>query len=281
MAGGFTYSSGSTGAPMPTVPGGYTILEDHGIVEANPETGPQATVKFKVLDAADRYSFVQQLLGLWKGTPPSSIIYQAPAAYPPSPNLLCTAIPSIEGFDKPKMLSVGAPWLFNKSAIVTAVFTRPPWQAATNQGYFSIDFNAGGEFYTVPGTTYQFADGTPTMTPVGLLVPQAQITVTRFRMPFLPDQQAIPLLGQVNNAPFQIGWNVYNTGTLLFAGLATQVESDPLGNITFRASYIFQYRSQPWNYEYYPARNGSTGFASVTDYSGNTKYQGGDFFLLP
>lgn len=277
----FIYSNVPGGSPMPTVPGGYRIMEDSGITEANPEYGPIATVKFKILDAADRYSFVQQMLGLWTGTPPANINYVAPAAYPPSPNLICTAVPSITGFDKPLPLSIGLPWLYNRSSIITCLFTRPPWQAAINQGYFSIDFNASGEFFTVPETTYRFADGTPTSTPIGLLVPQAQIVVTRYRMPFLPDAYAMPILGTVNAQPFQIGWNIYPAYTLLFAGLTSTVEADPLGNITFRCAYIFQYRRIPWNYEYYPAYSANTGFALVTDANGAQKYETGNFEALP
>ena len=35
-------------------------------------------------------------------------------------------------------------------------------------------------------------------------------------MPFLPDNNAMPLAGTINVAPFQIGNVIYPTGTLLF-----------------------------------------------------------------
>jgi hypothetical protein len=275
---GFTYGPGG-GSNTLSVPGGYTILEDSGITEAITGDGPMATVKFKVLRAADRYSFCQQLLGLWTGTPPGNIFYTLPYEYPPSPNLLCTQIPEIIGFDKPLPLSVGLPWLFKKSTIVTAVFTRPPWQAATNAGFFSIDFSASGEFLTIPETTYRFGDGTPTMTPIGVVMPEAQITVTRHRMPFLPDQYAMPLIGTINNAPFIIGWNTYPTSTLLFSGMTSEIAPDPLGNIAFTVKYIFTFRPVNWNYYLHPNR--TTGFALITDGNGNSPYQFGNFNILP
>ncbi len=275
---GFVYSLVPGGAPMPTIPGGYTIMEDSGITEANPETGPIATVRFKILDAADRYSFVQQMLGLWSGSPPNTIIQQAPAAYPPSPNLLCTAIPSVEAFSKPYPLSIGLPWLFGKQAIVVAVFTRPPWQAATNLGYFSINFSCAGQVDAIPDTVLKFGDGTPTTTPIGILNIVAQITVTRYRMPFLPDYYAAQLYGKVNAYPFAIGWNTYAAGNLLFAGMDTETASDPLGNITFTVAYKFLFNSVPWNNALYP--NGG-GYQPVTDGSGNPPYASGDFSLLP
>lgn len=276
---GFVYSPSSGGVNTLSVPGGYTVMEDSGIVEANPETGPMATVKYKVLNQADRYSFVQQLLGQWTGSPPSNFFYVGPFEYPPSPNLLCTAVPSIEPFGKPTPLSVGLPYLFKQSAIVTAVFTRPPWQPLTSGGYFSIDFNASGEFLNLPQTVYQFSDGTPTAEPIGILIPQAQIVVKRFRMPFLPDSICMPLLGTLNNAPFTIGWNTYATGTLMFAGMNSETTADPLGNITYNCGYIFQFRPIDWNYYPYPGRNFS--FQVVTDGNSNPVYNYSNFNAIP
>lgn len=269
------------GVNVLSVPGGYTVMADMGITEANPETGPTASVIYKV-QSADRYSFVQQLLGLWKGTAPSNVFYTGPYEYPASPNLLCTAVPSIVPFGKklPDPLNpVGLPYLHAKQCLITAVFTRPPWQAATNQGYFSITFSAGGETLALAETTYQFGDGTPTATPVGIQLVVSNIIVTRYRMPFIPDAYSASLLGCVNNAPFGIGWNTYNTGTLLYMGMNSEIESDPLGNITFQLQYIFSYRNIPWNYEYHPNR--TTGWAPVTDGNGNFKYIPANFNILP
>jgi hypothetical protein len=278
---GFTYQSGGASTNTLSVPGGYEILYDSGagVTEANPETGPMATVKYKVNDANQRYSFAQQLLGYSTGAIPV-VTYFGPYAYPPSPNLICTAIPSIESLGKWLPMSwIGAPWFFGKSAIVTAVFTRPQWQAATSAGYFSINYQSAGEYLTLPNTTYRFGDGTPTNTPIGLHVSQQNIIVTRYRMPFLPDAYAMPLLDTLNNAPFTIGWNTYPAGTLMFGGMNNDVTSDPLGNIIFTVQYLFQYRSINWNWDFHPNR--TTGWALVTDGNGAPRYASGNFGLLP
>jgi len=287
---GFIYGPNG-GENILSVPGGYQILYDSGlgITEANPETGPTATVQYRLNNSSDRYSFVQQLLGYSTGTPPT-ILYRGPYQYPPSPNLICTAVPSIRTMGKWIPMSIAgvtlpldrlgrALYLFGEGCVVTAVFTRPQWQAATNQGYFSINYQAAGEYLTLPNTTFQFADGTPTNTPTGVHVTNQVIVVTRYRMPYLPDLYAMPLVDTVNSAPFTIGWFSYPVGSLLFTGMNNSVASDPLGNIIFTVEYLFQYRSVNWNFDYHPNR--TTGWALVTDGNGAPRYASSNFNLLP
>lgn len=275
----FIVTSGG-GVNVLTVPGGYSVMEDTGIIEANPEQGPTASVRYKCL-AQDRYSFVKQLLGQWNGTPPSSFSYVGPFQYPPSPNLFCTSIDSIQFLGKPIPDSVaGLPYLVKKYAIVQANFTRPTWQPATSGGYFSITFAGSGEVFTVPETVYRFGDGTPTATPLGIQIPQAEIIVKRFRMPFIPDQEVFILLATpVNNAAFQIGNNIYPAGTLLFSAGNSTTESDVLGNLTYTFEYRFLARAVPWNYSFHPNR--TTGFAAITDGNGNFPFTPGNFNILP
>lgn len=273
------------GGTTNTLPVPFSIMWDSGISEANPETGPQATVRFKCL-WNDHYSLVQGLLGLWTGTPPSNTVYVGPYEYPPSPNLFCTSVSSIVGLGKPLVIAsnflnqtVGLPWITKQRAIVTAHFTRPQWQPATSGGYFSIQFSGAGEFLTLPETTYRFGDGTPTNTPIGVLIPEAQITVTRYRMSFLPDYYMTLLCGQLNNTPFQIGNVTYAQGSLLFMPGNSSTESDVLGNLSYTAEYRFMFRPVDWNYYLHPNR--TTGFAVVTDGNGNSPYQYANFNVLP
>lgn len=274
----------NNGTQVNSLPVPYSIMWDGGITEGNPETGPQATIRFKCL-WDNRYALVQGLLGLWAGSPPKNVTYTGPFCYPPSPNLLCTAVSSIVPLGKPYHNFPdfkGVPiigWLARKYAIVTAHFTRPPWVALDSGGYFSINFDGAGEFLGIPGTTYQFADGTPDNTNVGIFIPEAQITVRRFRMPFLPDQAMISLCATLNNAPFQIGNNIYAQGSLLFMPGHSSEESDPLGNITYAADYVFMFRPYDWNFDFHPNR--TTGWALVTDGNGNPRYQYTDFNTLP
>lgn len=279
---GFTVSSNGTGVNTLSVPGGWSIAYDSGvgITEAVPgEQGPMATVKFKVYDANQRYSFVSQLLGKWTGSVGSGIVYIGPYEYPPSPNLFCTSIQSIESCGKwLPMGGVGLPWLFGKSAYVTAIFSRPPWQPATTGGYFTIQYAPAGEFLKLPETTYRFGDGTPTDTPVGLVIPQQEISVNRYRMPYIPDTVSVALQGTLNNNPFTIGAYSYPKGTLLYHGMTTEIAPDPLGNLTYNVQYKFSFRYINWNYCFHPNR--TTGFALVTDGNGAPPYQYANFETL-
>lgn len=254
---------------------------DSGITEAVPGAdGPQATVIFKLNNAAERYSFAQQLLGQWTGSAPSNVLYTGPFEYPPSPNLLCTAIPSIESFNKKiPMVGVGLPYWFGTQCIVTALFTRPPWQAATNGAYFSLSIAGSGEMLSIPETTGFYSSGLPTNTPLGIFLPAMEITVKRFRMPFLPDTYMWALQGMLNNQPFQIGNVLYPTGCLLFMPGTCTTESDPLGNITYSAEYKFHAKLRDWNYFINPAP--PLAWDLVTDGSGNPFYSYGNFNLLP
>lgn len=278
----FIVSPTQGGVNTLSVPGGYTVLWDSGsgITESVPgEQGPTATVKYRLYDKNDRYSFVQQLLGQWTGTPPSSLLYTGPFQYPPSPNLICTSVPEIRSFSKASILPVGLPYIFGRQAIVTAVFTRPVWQAATNGGYFSIDFNGNGEILTIPETSFTFTStGAPTNTPVGAQVMGAEINVTRYRMPFLPDTEMIAVAGCINNQPFQIGNVIYAAGTLLFGPGASSTQSDPLGNITYQCQYKFLFKYPGWNYYINP----STGqYDTIQNGSGDFPYPSANFNLLP
>lgn len=277
----------NNGTFVNSLPVPYSIMWDSGIGirEGNPETGPEATVRFKC-NWDDRYALTQGLLGQWAGTPPSNVVYTGPFNYPPSPNLLCTAVSEIRPLGKPYynfLNYLGVPmtngWMAARHAIITAHFTRPPWVSLTNNGYFSIHFDGAGEFLTLPETTYQFPDGTPDNTGVGIFLPEAQITVKRYRMPFLPDQYMIQLCATLNNGPFQIGNNVYPMGSLLFMPGHSTIEPDPLGNITYAADYVFMFRTVNWNYDFHPNR--TTGWAVVTDGNGNPRYQYSNFNILP
>jgi hypothetical protein len=267
-----------------TVP--YSVRWESGIWEANSEDGPTAVVKFQCL-RSNVYTLVQQLLGLWTGTPPNNIIYSGPFAYPPSPNLICTSVDSIEPLGRPLAIAsnflggnVGLPWITGKRSIVTARFTVPPYQPVTSGAYFSLTFAAGAEFLTIPGTIYQFADSTPIAQNAGIPLPTAEVTVTRFKMPFIPDQIMAQCLGSVNAYPFTIGWNTYAPGTLMFFIGNTSAQADVFGNITYIVEYKFQYRSIPWNYFLYP-KNRTTGFAPVFDGNGNMPFPQLDYSVLP
>ena len=280
---GFQVSN--TGTYTNTLPVPFTIMIDEGIMESNPASGPEARVKFKCL-WSDHYKLAQGLLGYQQSAPPSNIIYTGPYSYPPSPQLICTSIERIQGLGKPLPFfwqnAAGLPWIAPKRAIVTAVFTRPQWQGFSASGFFSISTAGGGEFLTIPETTYRFGDGTPTNTPIGVLIPQMEITVTRYKMGFIPDAEMVACTGKLNNAPFAIGWNIYPAGTLLFMPGNSSTEADSLGNIVYQVEYKFMFRPINWNWFFHPNR--TTGFALITDGNaggGNPPYGSTSFEILP
>lgn len=271
----------NTGVQKNVISVPYAIMWDSGIFEANPENGPMARVRYKVLHE-NRYTLVQNLLGLWSGSPPANIAYSGPCYYPPSPNLLCTGIESVVPLGRPwPDPTLGLPWIFRRKSIVTAVYTRPAWVPLSSGGYFSIKFAALADVWTLPGTTYYFSDGTQTGTPVGVVIGGADITVTRYRMPYIPDQYMIQVNGCVNSAPFQIGYNTYPAGTLLFLPGESDIESDPLGNITYTVEYKFQYRSVPWNYYLHPLTGGFEPIFYGSGTSGVQPYAQANFSILP
>jgi hypothetical protein len=280
------FSLTTTGSYTNTLPVPFTIMTppygDDGIMETVPETGPEARIKFKCL-WSDHYALAQGLLGYQVSTPPSNIVYTGPYSYPPSPQLLCVAIERIEQIGKYlpffNQNAAGLPWIARKKAIVTAVFRRPQRQGFTTSGYYSFSFAGGGEFLTLPETTYRFGDGTPTNTPIGRLIPQAEITVTRYKMGFLPDKYMIQCTGNLNNAPYTIGYNTYATGSLLFMPGNSTFDADSLGNLTYQVEYKFMFRPINWNYYLHPNR--TTGFAIVTDGNGNPPYPSTSFEILP
>lgn len=266
----------------------YSIVVDSGaqaggIHEGSPKDGPWAEVKFRCL-WDDRFQLCSDLIGTWAVA--GGTIIRTPAyLYPASPQLFCTDIVDITPFGKPlpsRFVPIRA-WIFRQLATVTARFTIPGYTQdgsdQSGQPYTVLSLNTSGEFLTLPDTTYWFADGTPTLTPIGFLIPQIEYTWTRYRMPIIPDAQMAALCGKVNSDSFKISKTfTADPGTCLFMPGAVR----PDGNVqamfayeygfpfTYVAEYKFLWKPIPWNYFLHPNR--TTGFAVVTDGSGNTPY---------
>lgn len=269
----------------------YAIRWDGGIKEGGPHDGPWAEVVFQC-KWDDHYQLCQDLMGKWVAS--GNQIVRTPAfQYPYSPNLFCTDITSIEPYGKPwRPLALWPGWVTRKGARVTARFTIP-WYTQdgsdqSGQPYTKLSIAPSGEFLTLPYTTYFFAaDGLPTGTPIGRMIPQAEITYTRYKMPIIPVNQMLSLIGKVNNAPFSIGGFLCDTGTLVFMPGSCEVDANTTAMFTYlyqySLSYIVEYkflfRSIPHNWFLHP--NGTTGFALVQDGNGNPPYLPGDFSILP
>lgn len=258
----------------------YSILTDTSAIQESwsPDQGAQATLKFKCA-WSDRYQLIRDLVGTYTGTPPSTVVRVPPFRYPDSSNMFVTSIASVEPFGRPTLWSsVGLGWTTRSKAIVTANFGVPHWDFSGSDAYTKITFNASGEFLTLPETSLKFSDGTPTNTPIGILIPQIEITLEKNRLPFLPVYAMAQCVGKVNSGAVTIAGYTFAAGYLLFAAGQSNYQIDATGNIAYSQEYKMTYRAQPWNYYYHPA---GTGFQPVTDLSGDPPYGSVDFSILP
>lgn len=254
-----------------------------GISEAYPAyRQPSATVVFTCA-ASDRFQLLQDLAGTVVASG-NNVIRTYPYQYPPSPNLICVAIQSIEFYGKPQLLpGLSLPWLARSRCKVTAQFGLPAWfqgnQDPSGQPYTTTSFSITGEKLTLPETTYTFPSGWPTNTPVGIDMPQANISLKRHQMPIVPVSLAFPLIGKVNLSPVTLAGFSCAAGTVLFMGFNSTLTADVLGNVTYDVEYSLSYRPRPWNQFLSP--DPTEGWAIPLDGSSNPVFQSGDFSTLP
>lgn len=267
-----------------SVPYQIACMQDQcGITETNEPGQPKATVTFTCA-ASDHYQLIRQLLG-YPVAAGYSIIRTYPFQYPPSPNLIATAIESVEFYGPwVAVPGVGLPWLWRRKAKIRCRFELPLWYqtgAGDPSGlpYTTTTFQGTTDVLTLPETTYTFPSGARTNSPIGLKVPRIDITMLRHMMPYAPVPQAFPILGGVNNAAVALGGYLCPTGTLLFQGFTATPSADSLGNWYYDVQYSFSYKERPWNYFLSP--NPTEGWAPVTDGSGNPPFTPVDFTTLP
>lgn len=254
-----------------------------GVSETYAPGQPVATVTFTCL-AGDHYQLIRDLIG-YSVASGLSIIRTYPFAYPPSPNLIATAIESVEFYGAPTQIAgVALPWLWKQKCRVRCRFELPLWFQngagdPSGQPYTTTSFQASADVLTLPDSTYHFPSGWPTVTPVGIKIPKATITMERHNMPYAPVQQVFPIIGNVNSAPVTIGGYACATGTLLFVGFGASPQADTLGNIVWNTQYVFEFRARPWNQFLSP--NPTEGWAVPVDGNGNPVFSSSDLSTLP
>lgn len=259
----------------------FWVMSDSGIVEANPREGPVATVKLKCL-TTDRYALIKGLVGSCT-VAGSTITRTYPFQYPPSPNLICRSIENIEMQGPPILLIPNSAWMGKQYSILTVRF-EPAWFFNDNSDpsgkpYTSTSLNMSAEAMTLPQSTYTFPSGAPTNTPVARQIPQIQISMRRFMLPFLPINEMAAILGRVNDAVFTVGKLVCPIGTVLFMGGPSEFTADSGGVKTYTVTYEFLYRAIPWNQ--YMSPNPTEGYATPVDGTGNPVFPSGNFATLP
>lgn len=253
-----------------------------GIAEAYAPGFPSAVVTFTCY-SQDHYQLIQDLVGtsVAAGT---AIIRTYPYQYPPSTNLICTGIESVEFFGTYKRIpGVSSPWLWRSNCRVRARFEFPRWFSnvldPSGQPYTTTSFQGAVDVLTLPDTTYTFPSGWPTTTPIGIKIGKIIISMERHWMPFAPVPQAFPILGTVNVAPITIGGYSCAAGTLLFTGFSCAPHADTVGNIFWNVIYTFEFRLRPWNQSLSP--DPTEGWAVPLDGSGNPPFASADFTTLP
>lgn len=201
-----------------------------------------------------------------------------PLPYPPSPNLWCRSIESVEPSGKPTVVSsISSQWLTKEYAIVTAAFAYIPWMNSNDssgQPFTQTSISCTGETLTIPGINVTIG-GTPLQnTALGVIIPQMEITFKRFFMPYIPIAEIAAISGTVNSSAFYAGDCTFPPDTLMFVGGTSEIASDTQGNVTQTVEYKFVYRNRPtWNQLLIGPGNIQT--------PDQIPYQRADFSILP
>lgn len=266
-----------------SVPYAIACMQDTcGITEANAPGAPTATVVF-TCSSVNHYQLIRDLMG-YSVAAGLAIIRTYPFQYPPSPNLIATAIESVSFYGKwVPIPGVGLPWLWREKAKVTCRFELPLWFQTggdpSGRPYTTTSFQESCDALTLPDTTYTFPSGWHTTTPIGIKVGKMSITMERHQMPYAPISQVFPLLGHVNNAAVPMGDFSMLTGTVLFLGFSASPEADSLGNTIWNTQYAFEFRDRPWNQFLSPEP--TEGWAVPVDGNGNPVFPSADFSTIP
>lgn len=231
--------------------------ESGGIVESWPESGPVATVHFKV-PWAERHKLMQALAG--PVITVGGLTRRVPFAYPDSPNLYCMEIGQTRGL---KYRTREDGWGSYESAVFPATFKVPAWQFeagdpgdpnrdASGQPWTTTKIKTSGEVLSVPGGTYLWVAGPDAGKPVeesqlGIVRPKVEIEMTRHWMPWIPLAAIRAAVGKLNESPITIGDQVFAKGELLFAGANTSVDTDTMGNVVQEVGYTLLGQDSDWN----------------------------------
>src|SRR5579863_9036482 len=140
---------------------------------------PTARITFTCF-ASDHYQLVKDLLG-YPVAIGGVIVRTYPFQYPPSPNLICTAIESVEFFGRPTPVPNlgGVPWIWRSHCRVRARFELPSFANNANDPsglpYTTTSFQGVTDVLTLPSSTFSFPSGQPTETPLGIKIAKVQI----------------------------------------------------------------------------------------------------------
>lgn len=181
-----------------------------GISESWDSSGPKATVVYRCA-WEDRYDLARELMGGYPADAAGFAAYQPPHRYPPSPNMWCTSISSIEGLGAKKK-GAGSKWLPYKLAEVTAVYGTPTFDVEFPSAAGQIDpgnpilycrqrVRSSSAFVVLPEGKIVFDSGAVVSTEVGRPEAQSEFTLEFPRVPFNPYLFCKPYLNRTNSVP--------------------------------------------------------------------------------
>jgi len=235
-----------------------------GGIEETPdgENGFEARVTFKC-DWADRWYLVQKLLGTVdyaNGEITRTEPYPYPILNPTQTynelefdatlrvgQLFCTSIGTIKGIkwrtDIDGSETGAEGWGTYQYALVPAVFTTPPYLINDDQSgepfedpsglaYCVTEEKTSGEVFAPPTGAVVWLSGSfvnKKLTDIGSqkLRVRKELTVTRVRMPIIPDVTVDNLVGTINSMRVNIGTDGYAPGTMIFLGMDYDTRPEP------------------------------------------------------
>lgn len=225
-----------------------------GISESwSSQGGPKATVVYQCL-WADRYDLATELMGGYPVGSTGFTDYIPPHRYPPSPNLICQEISSIEGLGALKR-GFGSRWLPYKYAIVTAVYSTPTYDVSVASAAGQIDpsspilyckqrIRASSAFVVLPRGKIRFAvSGKTVDSDVARPAAQSEITLEFPRIAFNPYLLVRPYIGKTNTVAM---WG-HDPDCLLLDSIDTETGASTDGTLDCSATLTYLGRDTSWN----------------------------------
>jgi hypothetical protein len=211
-----------------------------GITERWTEFGPETSVRFKCA-WGERALLASALLGGVTINDDGTLDRVPPFNLPFAEQLYCVNIGDVEPL-QPYLDPSG--WVAYVEAILPANFAALTWQAGANDPsgrvdpsglpYTTTKFRVSSEVFQPPSGAYYIGPFGSTARPapealVGIVRPKVEIAMTRHWMPKVPLNDAMELIGGVNQEEITLGDRTFPRGCLLFAGMSSDPRNDPKG----------------------------------------------------
>jgi hypothetical protein len=262
---------------------------DAGIIRRWTEFGQEITIRFMV-DWDRCQDLAAALIGSVSVNDDGSLSRIPPYNLPFAPRLYATQL-SDERPLTPKKDSSG--WTFYRKSEISCTFANLTWQVEggdqTGQAdpsglpYTTTRFRVSSEVISPPksmyyvgpfGSSAKLADDSL----VGFVSPRAEISMSRHWQPKIPLEEAMALVGSVNDEEIKLANRVFPRGTLLFTGLTNDPRNDPNGYPVQELDYTFLGKFEvEWNEFLDPVTKDYQFFNTEQDGTGDFPFSYVDF----